>query len=283
MAIDGVERAAPPGAPGRRRWPLIGVVWLDFAIIIAAVLALTSLIQIAFVGLGARQQGLSTEALSALESRELLRLIGPVGVFVSTLVQNLVFIGVPLLRLAVIRREPLDEFGLSARKPLLLLLYGLAAGIVIVTANVVISAAFVAGGMRQNQSAELSAFLSRGDVVGQLLFFVMAVVVAPIGEEVLFRGYVFNAIRRGSGQWRVPLAYALSAGIFASLHLLNVSEGAIALVVPLFVVGLLLAASAHLTGSIIPGIIAHAMNNSLGVAALLFCVNNPAFTGCPTV
>jgi len=73
---------------------------------------------------------------------------------------------------------------------------------------------------------------------------------------------------------------ALSGGLFSAVHLFNVTQGQIALVVPIFLLGLMFAAGTYLTKSIFPGIIAHMMFNSLGALGLLVCVNVPAL-GCP--
>jgi membrane protease YdiL (CAAX protease family) len=100
---------------------------------------------------------------------------------------------------------------------------------------------------------------------------------------VLFRGYAFNALRGTFPSKRagLVLAYVGSALLFTLPHALEVTQGAIALLIPLFLIGLALAWLMHYTGSLVPCVIAHAMNNSVGLLALLFCLNNPGITVCP--
>ena len=106
---------------------------------------------------------------------------------------------------------------------------------------------------------------------------------APIGEEILFRGYVFNALRQSfrARAWGAPLAYVVSALLFAGVHSAEVSQGLLGLLVPLFLIGLLLAWTMDYTKSLLPCIIAHAINNGVALLALLTCINAPGLSGCP--
>jgi membrane protease YdiL (CAAX protease family) len=96
----------------------------------------------------------------------------------------------------------------------------------------------------------------------QFLLIVLAgAVLAPIAEETFFRGYVFASYRVRYG----PLVAAvLSALLFGALHL-NVQA-----FVPIFCMGLLLAWLYQRTESLLPGIIAHGLNNALAFAALYY-------------
>ncbi len=87
---------------------------------------------------------------------------------------------------------------------------------------------------------------------------IAAVIVAPICEEVFFRGFVFAGLCRG-----MPVGWALvlSALIFATTH---ADPGSF---VVLFAIGLALAFLRWRTHSIWPGIALHALNN--GAAAIL--------------
>lgn len=86
---------------------------------------------------------------------------------------------------------------------------------------------------------------------------VVAVFVAPVCEEVFFRGFVFMGLLRG-----MPLAWAIvfSSLIFAVAHF-DVGSFAV-----LFIIGLALAFLRWRTKSILPGILLHMLNN--GIAAL---------------
>jgi membrane protease YdiL (CAAX protease family) len=86
----------------------------------------------------------------------------------------------------------------------------------------------------------------------------LIVIAAPISEEVCFRGMLFGGLRE-----RLPrLAAALVSGvIFGGLHALT----GVSAVPPLIIFGFLLALLYEKTGSIVPGIILHMLNNSVAL------------------
>ncbi len=94
-----------------------------------------------------------------------------------------------------------------------------------------------------------------GTIPVQVLLIVIA---APISEEVCFRGMLFGGLRE-----KLPrLAAALLSGlIFGGLHALT----GVSAVPPLLVFGFLLALLYEKTGSIVPGIILHMLNNSVAL------------------
>ncbi|HET9222679.1 MAG TPA: type II CAAX endopeptidase family protein [Roseiflexaceae bacterium] len=286
-----IPDSAPPSPTGtqRRHWPLAAVFWIDLAIIFVLII----LMNLALGGYAlarALQEGLIT-TLNEASIRQVLadeatisRLLGP-GIFVFVFIQNLVFLGVPILRVAVLRHEPLAEIGFRAERPLRLIGLGIGVGFAILVGNVVLDSFFTWLGIKQDQAeqfAEQFSLLQQG-ALGQALFFVFGAIAAPLSEEVLFRGYGFNALRQTlpSERGGLLLAYLGSALLFTLPHALAVTQGAIALLLPLFLIGLALAWLMHYTGSLLPCVIAHAMNNTFGLLALLFCLNNPGITACP--
>jgi uncharacterized protein len=88
------------------------------------------------------------------------------------------------------------------------------------------------------------------------------VVLAPIAEEIFFRGVVFNAWLREAGP---RVAYIGSAALFAVIHLSLVA------VLPIFLLGLALAWVYRRTGNLLAPIAMHAVVNgiSVGVALLI--------------
>jgi uncharacterized protein len=94
-----------------------------------------------------------------------------------------------------------------------------------------------------------------GTVPVQILLIVVA---APISEEVCFRGMLFGGLRE-----RLPrLGAALLSGlIFGGLHALT----GITAVPPLIAFGFVLALLYEKTGSIVPGIVLHMLNNSVAL------------------
>ncbi len=87
------------------------------------------------------------------------------------------------------------------------------------------------------------------------------VVFAPIFEEIVFRGLLFATLRRKFG-WIASAG--LSGAIFAVMH----GYGALGML-SVFWNGLLWAWAYEKTGSLLPGITAHALNNLAVCAALL--------------
>jgi membrane protease YdiL (CAAX protease family) len=96
-----------------------------------------------------------------------------------------------------------------------------------------------------------------GPLPVQILLIVFA---ASLAEEVCFRGYLFGGLREKLSPW----AAALIAGvIFGGLHALT----GISAVPPLMAFGVILCLLYEKTGSIVPGIILHMLNNSVALLA----------------
>lgn len=92
------------------------------------------------------------------------------------------------------------------------------------------------------------------------LVVIALVVLAPIAEEIFFRGVAFNALRREAGRrW----AYVGSALLFAVIHL------DIVVLVPLFLLGLALAWVYERTNSLLAPIALHATVNAISVVLAL--------------
>lgn len=90
----------------------------------------------------------------------------------------------------------------------------------------------------------------------------LIVIVAPISEEIFFRGFMFGALRTRLSLW--PAA-AISASVFGLLHL---SGGDITIVPPLLVLGLMFAWLYEHTGSLGPPIALHMLNNAVAFTVL---------------
>jgi membrane protease YdiL (CAAX protease family) len=96
---------------------------------------------------------------------------------------------------------------------------------------------------------------SFGSVPVQILLIAVA---APISEEVCFRGMLFGGLRE---RWpRIPAAL-LAGLIFGALHALT----GLSAVPPLIFFGFVLCLLYERTGSIVPGIILHVLNNSVAL------------------
>ena len=99
------------------------------------------------------------------------------------------------------------------------------------------------------------------------LVVLVAVVVAPLTEEVVFRGVLFRAM---ADRINLGVGLVLSSVIFSAIHIEVVVSQPVALL-GLFSVGLLLALAYHLTGNLMVPILGHAVFNgiSLSLAVLV--------------
>jgi CAAX protease family protein len=161
------------------------------------------------------------------------------------------FLGVPIL---IASRwgessvgQALRRLGVRTFKPSALKWMAAAVGAYLLFAAVY---AAIFGSPHQKDIAE-----SFGTVPVQIALIVVA---APISEEVCFRGMLFGGLRT-----RLPrLAAALiSAVVFGGRHALT----GVSAVPPLIFFGFLLALLYERTGSVVPGILLHMLNNSVAL------------------
>jgi membrane protease YdiL (CAAX protease family) len=87
-----------------------------------------------------------------------------------------------------------------------------------------------------------------------------AVIIAPLCEEVVFRGYLYPALKRFSGPW---MGAVVSALFFSAAH------GSVATLAPLFIFGLALVFLYEWTGSIWAPVSAHFLFNAATVGMQL--------------
>lgn len=111
----------------------------------------------------------------------------------------------------------------------------------------------------------LLEFLARkAGTSDRILLIFTAVVVAPLSEELIFRGYLYGVFRRYGG--RIP-ALLLSAALFAAIHAHLPALGG------LFVLALALTIVYEFTASLWAPILMHALFNALTVATTLLWPN----------
>lgn len=92
-----------------------------------------------------------------------------------------------------------------------------------------------------------------------ILAFLTLVVVAPVFEELLFRGFLFGRIRERSGFWLSAIFTSLA---FALLH------GQLNVGIDVFILSMFLCYLREKRQSIVPGIFVHALKNGLAYALL---------------
>lgn len=96
---------------------------------------------------------------------------------------------------------------------------------------------------------------------------VVVVGVAPVVEEILFRGLVLRGLMGRLSFWPSAL---LCSGLFGLLHAPTALAGAPALVLQTAALGLVLCLLARRTGRLAPGMLVHALHNAVGLAAAFF-------------
>lgn len=100
-----------------------------------------------------------------------------------------------------------------------------------------------------------------------LLAFITLVVLAPLAEEILFRGYLYGKLRRYASVW---LSVLVTSGLFAVAH------GQWNVGIDVFALSLVLCTLREVTGSIWAGVLLHSLKNAV---AFYFLFINPASIG----
>ena len=112
----------------------------------------------------------------------------------------------------------------------------------------------------QEHMPDLPNLMGEGveEMMGSRLGYVVVGLLAPLVEEMVFRGAILRSLLKwSSNHW---LAIAISAGLFALSHF-NPAQMPHA-----FLVGLLLGWMYYRTDSIVPGVVLHWVNNSIAYA-----------------
>lgn len=114
-------------------------------------------------------------------------------------------------------------------------------------------------GERQNQDI-VNEVLKAKDTTRIVILVIGACIVAPFAEEIIFRGYLYPAMKRYAG----PYVAALASGvIFGAMHVEIWS------VIPLSLFGILLAALYERSGSIYTCMLTHCIFNTVTITLLL--------------
>jgi membrane protease YdiL (CAAX protease family) len=98
-----------------------------------------------------------------------------------------------------------------------------------------------------------------GSALNLVLVVILITIIAPLGEELFFRGYFFGALRNWHG-W-LPAAI-ITGAVFGAIH---IGSAPIGLTVPLAFFGFGLCFLYQRTGSLYPCIALHALNNSVAL------------------
>jgi membrane protease YdiL (CAAX protease family) len=166
-----------------------------------------------------------------------------------------------------------QDLGLRPRPVSYVLLFGLGGGLVGFVVTVIVTTLLSQVGLRPNQLDQFQ-FVFREGRLSFAVVLVLAAIVAPFTEELFFRGFLFGTYRRTKPAW---VAYGASSLLFTALHLLsgNMNAAQMAgLSVGICILALLLAWVYDRTGSLYPGMLAHALNNATGL--IVFYAGGPS-------
>ncbi|MEP6808934.1 MAG: type II CAAX endopeptidase family protein [Chthoniobacterales bacterium] len=134
----------------------------------------------------------------------------------------------------------------------------LAAYPLVILADLVMQRALGSPSSRQNI---VEIFNDSQTLEQRVLIIILAVAIAPLVEEFVFRFFLYGVIKRYLGRFAGVI---ISAALFAAVH------GHIPSALPLFVLGSCLALAYEWSGSILVSMTMHAIFNSLTLVALAF-------------
>ena len=240
--FEEVEPVAAPPAPaarGRAAWPP----WVSLAGFVTGFGVTIVLGGVVFVV--ATSAGLSKDAPGL-----------NIGL---TVLQNAALVGAAFFFAAMTGRPGASDFGL--RRTRLWRSIGL---LVAVWVGFFVLSGIWAIALELDQEQELPAKLgAEGPLLNVLAVVVLVTVIAPVGEELFFRGFFFGALRNWRGPWLAALATGIS---FGAIH---TGSSPVGYLVPLMLFGVGLCMLYEWTGSLYPAIALHALNNSVALGANL--------------
>ena len=128
--------------------------------------------------------------------------------------------------------------------------------------QVAVISALVAVPALQGAQADNSSFLRDEPLWSLLAFVVLATAVAPVLEELLFRGLVLRGLMMRVGFWPAALVSSVCFGLF---HAQSLGRDSVVIVVATAVFGLGLCLLTRRTGRLGPGIGVHALRNAVAI------------------
>src|SRR5262249_33848223 len=117
------------------------------------------------------------------------------------------------------------------------------------------------GSLNPEYLKKVNEFLAKSRQLSPIVIVAAMALVPAIVEELFFRCFLFAAL---CDEGKRPVrAVVVSSALFAAFHLLVSTSIAIERLVPSFVLGALLAWLCWRSGSVVPGMILHALHNGL--------------------
>ncbi len=107
----------------------------------------------------------------------------------------------------------------------------------------------------------VKAFQESGSITFKILVIIAAVVIAPLAEEILFRGFVYGVLKRYTD---APFAALSSSLMFAVIHM-HVGS-----LLPLWMLAVLFCLAYEITGCLLVPMLLHAIFNAMSILGMLF-------------
>jgi membrane protease YdiL (CAAX protease family) len=188
------------------------------------------------------------------------------GGLVASMVFNLLMCAALLVYLHRIRGlNPAELFGLQHIHWRTLALVVLAFTVIILISVNLVSAATMkwleSFWPDQQPQETVRAFQDSGSLGFRFLVIIAAVVIAPLAEEVLFRGFVYGVLKRYTD---APFAALASSLMFAVIHM-HVGS-----LLPLCMLAVLLCLAYEITGCLLTPMLLHAVFNGASVIGMIF-------------
>lgn len=176
----------------------------------------------------------------------------------SILLSELFVIGL-VVRAVRGRRLSLASIGLGRRPVLADIGKGILTWILFIAVFAVVGSLLNSVSPSLNQEKQDVGFNQINTGLDQAFAFVALVIFPPLGEEVLFRGYLFSGLRK---VWRFWPAMLVTSLLFGAPHLLESDKGLLwSGAIETFVLSVFLCFLRERTGALYAGILLHMLNN----------------------
>jgi uncharacterized protein len=179
---------------------------------------------------------------------------------VATLLQEAIFVGTAVLFASFVAPPRPWQFGLRGTRLWPAVGWAALALFSFYTFTIIYSVA-VQPHAEQNVTKSLGA--DQG-TFGLIAAGIMVIAIAPVAEEFFFRGFFYRALR---GRFGIVSAALMDGVLFGLIHFDPTASDALLILPPLAVLGFVLCLVYEQTGSILPTIALHALNNTIAYGA----------------
>lgn len=180
----------------------------------------------------------------------------PLAVFLLSFVLNAAFISMVYLRLKYPGKYSLSDIGVKISEPLRSIQAGVVYGLAVIFLMFMISIMIASTGLEPDAPFGIPETVS-----GLILVLIAGAIMAPAGEELFFRAYVVTALKK---RYNIYFTYFFSASFFALLHLDIIG------LIPIFIIGVILAYVFDKYNNVLPCMIIHGMYNFVAIMALYY-------------